>query len=474
MRAACVLTCLLAATPGFAQSPDPPAEADTGQTVVTVSNHTRAEIWRYFEPPASQRSDPDYAFVGNRFLFAVSHREGRWRARGALQYVRIEPLPERAIGPGALGSGGLYQFHAQSTFSYQLYFPELTVGVEVAPGVEVSLGRFGQEAAGESPSATLATPGQRLEGRLLGAFSWSMYERAFDGLRVDVSRPAWALTLSAAMPTQGGYEESANVTIPEIQVARAELALRRVPRSDARIFAYGYRDRRDVAVRPDNTGRTGDGVDVTIWTLGASHVGTFEAPSGDVETVLWVAAQGGQWYELGHRAWSAMGEVGHRWRTPGRPWLRAGILAASGDDDPGDGRHGTFFPMLPSVNAQAASTVYTPMNLVDVFAQLVIQPHERLRVSGAVHRVSLAASRDRWYAGSGATMRTREYFGYSTRPSGGATGLGLVAEAAANVDLSRHWTLRAYVGRIHGGAVVRHSFAGDRLTFVRLENVLTF
>ena len=57
-------------------------------------------------------------------------------------------------------------------------------------------------------------------------------------------------------------------------------------------------------------------------------------------------------------------EVGHRWTgRRRRPWLRAGYLWSSGDADPGDGRHGTFFPMLPSSRKYALSSIYAQMNL---------------------------------------------------------------------------------------------------------------
>src|SRR5690606_13602717 len=122
----------------------------------------------------------------------------------------------------------------------------------------------------------------------------------------------------------------ANVTIPEIQVGRAQLSWGGASARPTRVFAYAYRDRREISVRPDNTRRVSDSVDVTIWTLGAAHVATTNVTSGELDTVVWGAAQGGAWYELTHRAWSAAAEAGHRWpRTPGRPWFRIGVLAAS-------------------------------------------------------------------------------------------------------------------------------------------------
>jgi len=48
--------------------------------------------------------------------------------------------------------------------------------------------------------------------------------------------------------------------------------------------------------------------------------------------------------------------VGHRLsRVPWQPRVRAGAAWASGDGDPTDGTHGTFFPLLPSGALVAAA-----------------------------------------------------------------------------------------------------------------------
>lgn len=466
--------------PAAAASAQPPAvavpESDAGDTVITIGVMTRAEVWRYFQPPSGALSDPDYTFYGARGMAGVRHREGRWRIGGGIQYVRVEPLPQLAIGPGALGGGGLYQFHAQSTFSYQLYLRELVLGAEVAPGLDVTAGRLRLEDGGAAPaSAALADLRPRIEGRLLGSFSWALYERAFDGLRVDVARPAWHLHVVAAQPTQGGYEMSANLGLRGLAVAGAALTMRHGARAETQAFAYGYRDRREVSGRPDNTGRVSRAADVAIATVGASHLARWSTRAGDADLVLWAAAQTGRWYELDHLAWSAAAEAGHRWtRAPWRPWVRAGALVASGDGDARDNRHGTFFPMLPSVERQSASTIYAPMNLVDVFARVAASPHARVDAGVELHRVSLASAEDMWYAGGGATMRRGTYFGYSRRPSGGATSLATVVEGTLDARIAGPWSVRVYAASIAGGAVVRRSFAGTRLRLLAVETAVRF
>ncbi|MFP5378984.1 MAG: alginate export family protein [Vicinamibacteria bacterium] len=467
---------LLAAETTAQPAPVHAPESDAGDTVITIGVMTRAELWRYFQPPPDALSDPAYVLYGARGRVGVRHREGRWRLAGGIQYVRVEPLPQLAIGPGALGSGGLYQFHAQSTFSYQLYLRELALGVEVAPGLEVMAGRLRIEDGGAAPaSAALADLRPRVEGRLLGSFSWALYERAFDGVRVDVSRPSWHLHAMAAQPTQGAYEMSANLGLRGLEVAGVALTTRHGTRAETQAFAWGYRDRREVSGRPDNTGRVSRAADVAIATVGASHLARWSTRAGEMDVVLWGAAQAGRWYELDHLAWSATAEAGHRWpRAPWRPWVRAGVLVASGDGDARDDRHGTFFPMLPSVERQSASTVYAPMNLVDVFARVAVSPHARVDAGVELHRVSLASADDAWYTGGGATMRRGTYFGYSRRPSGGATSLATVVEGTLDVRIAGPWSARVYAASIAGGDVVRRSFAGTRLRLLAVETAIRF
>ena len=66
---------------------------------------TRVEAWRYFHPFNNGGAEPDYTFVGNRSSLGVAYAGPRWSLQGTLQYVRLENLPARAIGPGLMGTG---------------------------------------------------------------------------------------------------------------------------------------------------------------------------------------------------------------------------------------------------------------------------------------------------------------------------------------------------------------------------------
>ena len=110
----------------------------------------------------------------------------------------------------------------------------------------------------------------------------------------------------------------------------------------------------------------------------------------------------------------------------------------------------------------------------DAFVQLLATPWPAASLRIDVHRLTLSNAADRWYFGSGAAQASGASFGYGTRPSAGATGLGMVVEGAADYRVNAHWSLNGYVGTIRGGPVVERSFSGRTLVFGYVENVLQF
>ena len=98
----------------------------------TISNVTRVESWRYFQPQgdplalpppgSAPLGDPDYTFLGDRAELGVRVKGARFDFSGAFNYVRLENLPTNAIGPGGLGSGAFYFAATGLRYSYQLYF----------------------------------------------------------------------------------------------------------------------------------------------------------------------------------------------------------------------------------------------------------------------------------------------------------------------------------------------------------------
>jgi len=456
----------------------------------TVSNVTRVESWSYFQPPGDDPElfgNPDYTFVGDRAELGVSVKGARFDLSGAFNYVRLENLPTDAIGPGGLGTGAFYFAATGVSYSYQLYLGELTARIKSADQrSSFTIGRMPFTSGGEThlrqgyggraETSLHALTHERIESRLVGNFEWSLYQRRFDGARFDFDRERWHFTTAALMPTQGGFEESTNLTMPKVQVVDASLA-RKGDDREFQAFGYLYRDRRDSKAVVDNS-RSGDlPVDVTIATLGGSYAGVnlpFFKGVDPTDLVVWGAVQTGDWYGRDHLAASAAVELGHRWSLkPLEPWLRGGFLWASGDADGDDGRHGTFFQMVPSSRKYALSSVYAQMNVRDVFAQLLIEPR-RFKARIEVHALHLASGADLWYSGSGATASNGRYFGFSGRAAFGDTALGTVVEGTVDVPILNHWSINGYAGTMSAGDVVQHWFTNKRLVSWSVENVIRF
>ena len=148
---------LLLALSGFAHAqtaPAPPAPAASDRVWRwTVTNLTRVEAWKFFEPPPTG-GDPDYAFVGNRLRLGVNGTWPRIVLDGSVQYVQFSGLPDRSIGPGPLGTGALYFDHSGSEESRGVYLRTLNVRARVTRGVTIQAGRFGYTSGAESPSGS--------------------------------------------------------------------------------------------------------------------------------------------------------------------------------------------------------------------------------------------------------------------------------------------------------------------------------
>jgi hypothetical protein len=274
----------------------------------------------------------------------------------------------------------------------------------VLPGIDLQLGRMAYTSGAEAPSGMPkieAVKRQRLDSRLVGEFEWSYYQRGFDGIRVDAARTRWRATGIAVMPTQGGFAHVAGPTITDIVVAGGTISSRPAHRPvthAGRLVWYATAVRTQ---RPDNMAErhgcrcdaaTFGGVAVSLsrrtWQLTFRVDGS---PGWPLVTTTW--------------ARSLAAEGGYQWtNSPWRPWIRGGVFHAGGDDSADDGRHGTFFPMLPTLRRFSQTTVYSTMNLRDRFVQVLARPRPALGLRLDVRRLALASAADLWYGGSGATL----------------------------------------------------------------------
>ena len=113
------------------------------------------------------------------------------------------------------------------------------------------------------------------------------------------------------------------------------------------------------------------------------------------------------------------------------------------------------------------------MNTSDLAGQLILDPLRNLEFRTDIDALWLSSSRDRWYNGGGAF--DNHIFGYTARPSGGASYLGTVVDAGLNWKVCKFWNLYFYAGQMFGGTVVANNFAAGRaLTFGYAESTLSF
>lgn len=474
-----VLSCAAPAAAGPVPDGQTPGAASPAWTF-TLQDTFRVETWRFFEPRPGN-GDPDYSFMANRLLMQGRMTTPRLELRLAAQYVGLAGLPTGATGPGALGTGALYfDQGGRRENPQQLYlrYASLTVK-QLLPGLDVQVGRqaytSGSESVTREPKIE-AVKRQRIDARLVGEFEWSIYQRGYDGVRVDWARNSARLTGTVFMPTQGGFAREAGKTMTDVVVAGATFGL--LPSASRRhtelqTFVWRYTDNRPVTGRPDNSGRTAPSADVGVTTVGGTVIGAYPAGTGQLDVLGWFAVQGGHWYGETHSAVAALFETGYQWpRARWSPWLRAGLFHASGDGDGADVRHETFFPMLPTVRRFSQTTVCSTMNLDDLFVQALARPTSSVNLRLDLHRLWLASAGDRWYAGSGATLSRGGNFGYVGHPSNGSTDFGTSVEASAAWTVVPRWSVNGFVGGLSGGPVVSGTFRGHRLWFVYIESAL--
>lgn len=467
-----------------AQPPAPAASAPT----VTAGVRTRLEAWNWFDAPPA---DDAYEFLGTQIRVGLAQQRPRLGWLLELAVPVLLGLPDDAVAPapqGQLGLGPAYTAAndgddaAAHAFLRQAW---LRLGAAPGrPGHQLRLGRMELVDGLETvpASATLAAlKRDRVAHRLLGTFAWSHVGRSYDGAHYQFAQPAWHATAAAARPTQGVFDVDG---WPELDagVAYGALTLRDRPGRpfDARLFALHYLDYRDEPglLKTDNrplAARQADDDDVRVTTLGGHWLGEFGDGAGGGTTadlLLWGALQLGDWGTLDHRAWAAAAEVGVQPAgLPAlRPWIRAGIWRSSGDGDPADGEHGTFFQPLPTPRLHARFPFHNHMNVQDAFASLQLRPGSRVALRTELHALRLAEGRDLWYAGGGAFEP--ETFGVAGRPAGGETALATVWDVSADVRLTGRLTTTLYLGLADGGRVVERLYpdgASARLAYLELE-----
>jgi len=298
----------------------------------------------------------------------------------------------------------------------------------------------------------------RLGERLVGTAGWTHGERAYDGFAAALEHRGVQLYGFGARPTTGVFDaEDAYSDFSDITVGGATLTVKRgtlLETSELGVFGLGYHDGRPV---------TDGGLpnDVEIGTFGAHWLGVYPLGPGSVDLLVWGAGQFGDYNGLDHAAGAGIFEIGYQ--LPGlfaKPWLRLGVNVASGDGDPGDGDHNTFFNMLPSNHLYYGfADQISFQNLTNPFVQLRLAPHPMLALNFFVHWFELTNSDDMRYAGTGAFDKS--VFGFPASPSTGRNFVGVEYDLVATITPHRTTTFEVGYSHLDGGAMFQTNPSRD-------------
>ena len=471
--------------PVFAQAPASSPVTIGDGVMVSGSVRTRSYSWNWFGDTANG----EYTYPGSLVRFGLSAKKERydWQAELAVPVILNLPTTSVMLPPqGQLGLGATYfaaNSHANTT---SLFLKQGFVNVKGVAGVEgqsLKVGRmeFNDGTEVTPKNATLAAlKRDRISQRLLGNFGFSDVGRSVDGGLYSLNGPTLNFTALAGRPTQGVYEVNG---WPELNInifygALTGQAGGGQHSGDWRIFGLGYDDYRHGVLKTDNrpaAARAVDSGSITIGTYGGHYLQVVETPAGTMDFLFWAAGQTGSWGALSQRAGAFAAEAG--WQPPGlealKPWVRGGYNYGSGDSDPTDQTHGTFFQVLPTPRVYARLPFFNMMNSRDAFGELILRPTRSLTVRSDVHSLQLAERTDLWYSGGGAFQPGT--FGYTGRPSNGQSGLATLYDVSGDYTLNGHVALGAYYGRAVGQAVTHAIYpTGDNVHLGYAELLLRF
>ncbi len=445
-------------------APQSPRQRKIGGVNFNGSLRVRVENYGWFETPGFE---DDYTFGAAVLRLSVGQQKERydWQVEG--EFPLLLNLPTRALAPapqGQLGLGGNY-FAANGRQDASAVLKQAYVRVKGIFGDKASSLRAGRfefaDGLETTPAdATLATlKREHIAHRLIGHFGFTHVGRSFDAVQYVRSTSSGNFTFVGGRPTEGVFQLRG---LKELDVdfwygAYTKPLTCKTVASEFRLLALHYHDGRG-ALKTDNRAlalRRADAENIRLTTLGGNYVAAFKTARGTIDLLAWGVGQFGSWGALAHRAGAIVFEGGFQPNGAGvarwKPWLRAGYSRSTGDGNPADARHTTFFQVLPTPRIYARFPFYNMMNTEDAYAQLKLKPHARLALRAEVHSLRLSNQRDLWYVGGGAFQENS--FGYVGRASAGRRGLGTLFDLSADLSVTPTTTLTFYAAGVRGGDV---------------------
>jgi hypothetical protein len=442
-----------------------------------VNIRLRNELWNTFEKKEAATDNTfDFFLVRARGFVDIFWRNITLHAM--VQGVQGLNLPEN----GAFGPGPMY-FSASGNDEDPGDFKPIELSLQIKdlpfPGFYLKGGRIGIEEGAEvlygEPKIDWIKKA-RLSERLVGNWDWVNIGRRYDGGMVGYGNRIFDLNLFGARVLQGGFDfDDGYEELDDVAVVGGAFTLKKdaiLSDTEFRVFNIFYFDNRTPA-------KDVAGNNLEINTTGLSILGAYDLGPGQIDLLLWFAFQTGNFGDLNQKAFGFIGEIGYQFlQILWKPWLRLGVAYASGDDDPSDSDHSTFFNLVPTnhkwygyMDAVAFS------NLEDYYFQLMLEPHSKIGFTIDGHFFRLASGDEVWIGGSGAF--NNKAFGYTFfRPVEGEEikrNLGAELDFTLTIKPIKYVSFDIGYSHFFGGKGVKVVFdKEDQMNWFYAQTVISF
>lgn len=435
-----------------------------GPVTVSLWDRTRVNTTQWF---AATPNAELYGHVDSLLRVALQQRLKHIDWTAELSQSSELWLPGDGVSPvaaqGQLGLGGTYYAaNGNNRFPAAASFKEGWVRYHLPHDTDtLRVGRFEFADGAEMKPADaqmqwLQT--NRVAQRLIGSFGFSNGQRSLDGVEVKINRGQWDVTAMGARAVQGVFNMNAN---RELDTDVQYLAYSRFAAKKhvlLRTFAIGYHDGRTGVLKVDSRPQAVRALDhgnIRIGTYGASALAAVPVSKAiTLDGVFWGVLQNGRWGVQDHRAGAFTVEGGMKFTSvQTAPWVRGGFFRSSGDNNPNDATHGTFFQVLPTPRNYARFPFFNQMNSTEGFVQLIDKPGKRIDLRSDFHILNLTSGNDQWLQGGGPF--DTKVFGYTGRPGNGFTGFAKLYDVSLDYQATKQLSVTAYYAHVWGGDVVR-------------------
>ncbi len=425
----------------------------------------RPEMWDWFDTTSAE---PNYVYFASLLRLSLSQEKKKWGWQVEFAQPLLLNLPEKSIAPppqGQLGLGASYFAANTDSTALNLFLKQGFVRVKGIFGDEASTVRIGRfefvDGAETTPkNVTLAVlKRDRIAHRLIGNFGFSHVGRSFDGMLYVRGTAGTNITLVAARATRGVFQVNGWGELDtDVFYGALTRSVGKKSAGEWRVFALSYHDGRGV-LKTDNRSpgaRAADRHNIRVTSLGGHYLQTVTTGAGSLDALLWGVGQFGNWGVLDQRSGAVALEAGYQPKLRLKPWFRVGCFYSTGDGNPNDGTHGTFFQVLPTPRIYARFPFYNLMNNQDAFAEFILRPHPKWILRSDAHSLRLTNQNDLWYSGGGAYDQTT--FGFAGRPSNGSRSLANVYDLSVDYQVNVHVVLSGYYAGATGRTVIENIY----------------